>query len=81
MRLPLEAMIVSFLFFSVVLRVNPHFYRTIVAYGCALAAMVLLRVENSVTLGFAIITAAVVFRLHRSTEERERIRVGLLWRS
>lgn len=81
MRLPLEVMIVSFLFFSVVLQVNPHFYRTIVAYGCALVAMVLLRVENSVTLGFAIITAAVVFRLHRSTEERERIKVGLLWRS
>jgi len=78
---PALALAVSFIFFSVIVRITPHFHRTIITYLCA-AALVLLGAElSAVKLGFSLITAIVCIRMHVSSEEREKCRVGLLWRS
>lgn len=76
---PAVILAVFFIFFSVILRISPHFYRTLMAYFCALFCMMLRVDQRAVPLGFAIITVAVCIRMHASAEEKEKMRVKLLW--
>lgn len=76
---PLKALAFFFLFFSLVLRVSPNFYRTGITYLCALAAILLLPCPAGVRLGFLGVTAAVFLRLHLSPEKREKLRIRFLW--
>lgn len=69
----------GFIFFSVVLRISPHFYRTIVAYVSTLLLFIFLGVKVVVCIGFFVITAVVCFKMHHSKEEREKIKVRLSW--
>ena len=77
--MPLALFAAVFVLLSVVLRVDPTFYRTVIAYLLTLAAMVIVKATKPVLLGFALITAAVCLRLHRSREPREAMEVKLLW--
>ena len=77
--MPLALFAAVFVLLSVVLRVDPTFYRTMLAYLLTLAAMVIVNAVKPVLMGFALITAAVCLRLHRSEEEREKLEVKLLW--
>lgn len=77
--MPLMLFAAVFVVLSVVLRVDPTFYRTVIAYLLTLAAMVIVKAAKPVLLGFALITAAVCLRLHRSDETREDLEVKLLW--
>lgn len=77
--LPAAVLAFFFLFFSVVLRVSPHFYRTLVSYAASSAAMFALRLAIPVSVGFLIISVSVFLKLHHSTEVRERPEVQLLW--
>ena len=70
---------VFFLFFSLILRVSPHFYRTLMAYVCALFYMSWKIEWQAVTIGFAVITLVICIRMLASTEEREKMKVNLLW--
>lgn len=79
---PLLAMAASFVFFSIIIRISPHFYRTAVSYAAALMVIGRYAIESaipSIGIGFAIITAAVGFKLYRSREEREKVKINLLW--
>lgn len=76
---PILAFAASFIGFSVVLRVSPHFYRTIAAYVVTLGILWALGAGIAVCGGFLAITGAVCLRLHRSEELRERLEVKLLW--
>lgn len=76
---PAAILALFFVFFSVVLRVSPHFYRTLTAYLCALFYMVYSVEWRAVIVGFAIMTATVCTRLIASHEEREKMKVRLLW--
>ena len=75
---PLAFFIGSFLFFSLVVRVKPHFQRTIISYLAALVFMVLSGQGNGVVLGFSLITCVVCLRMHMSREPREAMQVQLL---
>lgn len=68
-----------FLFFSLILRVTPHYNRTVFTYFVSLLMMKLLRVKLSVVIGFFLIVVGVFIRLYHSTEERDKCRVRLLW--
>lgn len=68
-----------FIFFSLVVRVSPHIHRTVITYGCTLVAIVLTNPIRGIIAGFAIITVIVLHRLYISKEEKEKIKVGLLW--
>lgn len=68
-----------FIFFSVVICVEPHFYRTIAAYLVTQAGFFMTNVAPAVQYGFGIITIIVCIRMKLSTEERERMRIKLLW--
>ena len=76
---PAVTLAVFFIFFSVVLRITPHFYRTLAAYFCALLSMMCLVDVHAVLVGFAIITAVVCIRMFASSEEKEKMKVKLLW--
>lgn len=68
-----------FLFFSLILRVTPHYDRTIWTYTATLVTMRIVMVDFWVVIGFALITGGVFIRLYTSKEEREKRRVRLLW--
>lgn len=76
---PLAIFAAFFIFFSVVLRVSPHLYRTIFTYICTSLCMMHFINEKAVWLGFLLITATVLVRLFLSREERKQLEVKLLW--
>ena len=76
---PVIVFAASFIFLSVIVKVSPHFYRTIAAYVLALALLLLRRTAPCVLMGFLLITAAVCLRMAKSTEKRESLEVKLLW--
>ncbi len=77
---PLLILAASFLFFSLVVRIQPHFYRTIVAFLTALIGVALIEAEWGITLGFLLTCGVVCTKLHQSKEERESLKVGFLWK-
>lgn len=76
---PLLAFAFFFIFFSVILRITPHFYRTIITYLCTSAALFLLDVPSTIVCGFLLITLMVCLRFALSNEEKERFQIKLLW--
>lgn len=76
--MPVLVLAVFFLLFSLIIRISPHFYRTIGAY-IVTAGVFLVWADLSLKLGFLLITVLVCIRMHLSTEEREECKVRLLW--
>lgn len=76
---PATVLAFCFIFFSVILRITPHFYRTLITYLTALLGMIYSVDRTAVISGFIIITAAVCIRLCRSREEKKKVQVKLLW--
>lgn len=77
---PVAYFALVFVFFSVILRVSPHFYRTVVTYLVTLALLVL-RCPPMAWSSFLLMSGAVLLRFHLSKEERERPVVNVLWKS
>lgn len=77
---PLVILAVSFLFFSLVVRIQPHFYRTIIAFLVALVGIAVFEQSLGVTLGFLLICCVVCLKMHQSREQRESMKVGFLWK-
>lgn len=77
---PVLVLAVCFIFFSLILRITPHFYRTIGSYGASFIMLCLIREAFSVKLGFLLITIVVGIRFALSKEEKDKIRVSLLWK-
>lgn len=76
---PVKILILFFLFFSCVIRIQPHFYRTLVVYGCTLVSMLFWVEQRMIFWGFVLIAVTVGSRMLLSTEEKERVKVKLLW--
>ena len=76
---PVLSLAFSFIFFSLVIRVTSHFYRTIVAYISAMVIMLIIHIPLPVVSGYFIILAAVILKLINSNEEKERFGIQLLW--
>ncbi len=70
-----------FLFFSLVVKISPNYYRTIVTYLCGLACIWAgVRVWGwDVLLGYVFLAAAILIRLLVSDEEKEKAKVSFLW--
>ena len=76
---PLLLLAGCFLAFSLVLKISPNYYRTAAAYLTALAGLYALGCAPELCGGFLIISVVVCLRLCLSGEERERVKVKLLW--
>ncbi len=68
-----------FIFLSVVVKISPHFYRTIASYLLTCVMMLPAHVEPAVHLSFVFMTALVCLRMALSHEEKEKLEVKLLW--
>ena len=77
---PVLTLCVFFIFFSLIVRISPHFHRTIATYICTALSMFLIRIAIPVCVGFMLITAAVEYKMFHSREERQKFEVKLLWR-
>ncbi len=75
---PVVLFALVFVFFSLVLRIDPHFYRTVVTYLVTLILFVLY-CPAGVWAGFSLMTGVVLLRLHLSKERRAKPAVKLLW--
>lgn len=75
---PVVLFALVFVFFSVALKIDPHFYRTIVTYLVTLVTL-FLRYGAGIWGGFSLMTGTVLLRLHLSKEQRGRLAVKLLW--
>lgn len=76
---PALTLAVFFLLFSLVIRITPHFYRTISTYLCTAAIFLVWGSTLGLKLGFLFITIMLCVRMHMSTEPREQCKVRLLW--
>lgn len=72
---PVVLFAACFVFFSVVVRITPHFQRTAVTYFTTLILLALTRQPSGVALGYLLISVTVGLRLHLSKEPREHIQV------
>ncbi len=70
-----------FIFFSVIVKISPNFYRTIFTYLCGMVTLILAvrYVGWDAWLGDAFISAAILIRLAVSPEEKEKLKVSFLW--
>lgn len=74
---PLFILAFCFIFFSSILKITPHFYRTIFSYIFSLILMHRKIGSAAVVLGFLLITAAVLIKLLTSKEDRDKLEVKL----
>lgn len=77
--IPALILAVFFILFSLVIRITPHFYRTIGTYICSAGIFLVWGDTLGQKLGFLLIVITVCVRMHLSEEEREECKVSLLW--
>ncbi len=70
-----------FLFFSLVVRISPHYYRTLATYVMAIPLQYAFISQVPVRAGFLLIAGVVVLRLLSSKEEKEKLEVKIGWKS
>ncbi len=80
MIVPVLLFAAVFIFLSVVLRVSPHYCRTMTAYVATSLLLCISRMPADVCAGFFLISMVVVLRLCVSDEPREKCRVNFLWK-
>lgn len=68
-----------FLFFSLILKITPHFYRTFATYLCSAPTTYAILGMCGITIGFFLITIIVCLRLSMSKEKREKMKVEMAW--
>ena len=68
-----------FIFFSVVIRVTPHWSRTMDTFWVTAALFLFSKERAAVKAGFLIIIGLVSFKLRLSKEEKEERKVRVLW--
>lgn len=76
---PLAVFALSYIFLSVILRINPHRYRTIIAYILSAVLMIVMRYNSIVICGFVIAAAIVILKHIFSKELSSKFKVNFLW--
>ncbi len=74
---PLLTLAAIYILLSVVVRISPHYYRTIVTYCLFAAIAARFAVSAGVTLGCALISLSIIFRHLKSREEKQKFEVSL----
>ena len=70
-----------FIFFSVIVVISPHYYRTLVTYVTAgILVLVIGRCPLAVSVGFLCSAVIIIVKMLRSTEQKEELEVKLAWK-
>ncbi|NLO83929.1 MAG: glycerol-3-phosphate acyltransferase [Clostridiales bacterium] len=75
---PVAILAFWFIFFSVIVHINPHYHRTILTYLSSMGMMAACIQNTNVLIGFGLITLTIVVRMLLSTEEKGKMKVTLL---
>lgn len=78
---PALILAVVFILFSVVIKITPHYYRTLVTYMVAIPVMFAVVRKVAVRVGFFLIAGTVIMKLLGSEEEKEKLEVKIGWKS
>lgn len=78
---PVGILAFHFIFFSVIFRVSPHYYRTTLTYLASAAVVLFLVKYLVIRLGFYMMTALIEVKMAMSPEERGKCKVEYLWKS
>lgn len=70
-----------FIIFSVLIKISPHYYRTLVTYVLSGILMLFLCPEPAVLIGFLLISGIVLTKLFMSTDEKTMFKVDVKWKS
>lgn len=68
-----------FIFFSVAVRITPHYHRTLITYICTFVCLRFTSEWTAIWIGFLIILTVVLFKLLSSEEEKGKMEVRFLW--
>ena len=74
-----ETLAFYFILLSLVIRVTPHYYRTLGAFLLTLISLFFAKERIALRLGYFMINMCVMIRLFFSKEEKEACKVRLLW--
>ena len=78
---PALLLAVMFVVFSVVIKITPHFYRTLATYIVTMPLMFVVIHEAAIRIGFLLIAEAVILKLVASKEKKEKLEVKFGWKS
>lgn len=76
---PVAILAGTFLLFSLVIRITPHYDRTVWTYRFAAVCVVLLIKNPYIVTGFLLIGLLINTHMYFSNEKREKCQVRLLW--
>lgn len=76
---PVLCLALFFVFFSVVVRIKPHYYLTLIVYGLTALALPFLTRSPGIFIGFFLIFFAVCLRMLTSKEEKTSFEVKPIW--
>ena len=76
---PLVVLAAFFLLFTLIIRIIPHFCRTLATYILSAMTLCLITDQRALILGFLLIAVIVGIRLSMSHEEKQKLEVKLLW--
>ena len=75
--IPALILAVCYVTLSVVVRISPHYYRTLAAYAAAAAISLFLVSEPGIRTGMALISALIIIKHLASAETKEKFRISL----
>ncbi len=78
---PALLLAVMFVVFSVVIKITPHYYRTLATYIVTMPLMFVVIHEAAIRIGFLLIAEAVILKLVASKEKKEKLEVKFGWKS
>ncbi len=70
----------TFLFFTLILKISPDYFKTLVTYIVSAILAVFFFHEGSVTLGFILIAGLITVRLLTSPEEKGPFQMEAIWK-
>ncbi len=77
---PVLILALTYLLFSFVLKVNPHFYRLILTYSAAFLTIILIRPGISVILGCAAVFSAVLLKIISVRDTDDKMTIRAAWK-
>lgn len=78
--LPVLVLALFFILYSVIIRIDPHYYRTLMTYLSAGIGILISGQSPQICFGYLLICGMVVIRLLSSREEKMKCEVHLLWK-
>lgn len=77
---PVLILAITYLMFSFLFKVNPHFYRLILTYSVAMLAIILVRPGVTVVLGCAAVFSAVLLKIISVRDTYDKMTITSAWK-